>query len=61
MAEHPVCAMCGAPATDLDHKVPHKGDVSLFWDMGNWQALCAGCHSAKTAREDGGFGNTGRW
>ena len=60
MAEHPLCAACGALATDLDHVVPHKGNMRLFWDEGNWQALCASCHSVKTAAEDGGFGNAQR-
>nr|DAE96978.1 MAG TPA: HNH endonuclease [Caudoviricetes sp.] len=45
------------PATEVDHIIPHRGDQKLFWDMSNWQALCHNCHSAKTAREDGGFGN----
>jgi len=26
-------------------------------DGSNWQTLCVPCHSAKTARENGGFGN----
>jgi 5-methylcytosine-specific restriction protein A len=43
-------------ATEVDHKVPHRGDQDLFWDTSNWQSLCKPCHSAKTAREDGGFG-----
>lgn len=43
-------------ATDLDHKVPHHGSLVLFWLRSNWQALCHGCHSRKTATEDGGFG-----
>lgn len=30
-------------------------------DGSNWQTLCAPCHSAKTATEDGGFGNSRRW
>ncbi|MFR3634507.1 MAG: HNH endonuclease [Sutterella sp.] len=37
---------------------PHKGDMALFWDQSNWQPLCHTCHSKKTAREDGGFGNS---
>ena len=62
LAKHPLCVICKAkgaiePATDLDHIVPHKGDMDLFWDRANWQGLCHPCHSAKTAREDGGFGN----
>lgn len=60
MAENPTCALCGAPSTDLDHRIPHKGDLKLFWDTDNWQALCARCHGAKTAAEDGGFGNARR-
>ena len=60
MAEHPLCAQCGAPSSDLDHVKPHKGDLGLFWDTDNWQALCGKCHSAKTAAEDGGFGNAQR-
>jgi 5-methylcytosine-specific restriction protein A len=44
-------------ACEVDHVIPHRGDVKLFWDMSNWQALCKACHSRKTASEDGGFGN----
>ncbi len=29
-------------------------------DGSNWQTLCVQCHSTKTAREDGGFGNVRR-
>ena len=25
LAQHPLCAVCGAPATDVDHIIPHKG------------------------------------
>lgn len=62
LAKHPLCAMCEQggrikPATDLDHIIPHKGDMEKFWDSSNWQGLCAACHSRKTATEDGGFGN----
>jgi 5-methylcytosine-specific restriction protein A len=45
------------PAAVTDHIIPHRGDKRLFWDANNWQALCLSCHGAKTAREDGGFGN----
>ena len=55
----PVMSQCFAlnratPATLTDHVVPHRGDPRLFWDEGNWQALCGTCHAIKTAREDGG-------
>lgn len=60
LAEHPVCAGCGAPATVVDHTVPHRGDPVLFWDRACWQPLCASCHGRKTAARDGGFGNRRR-
>jgi len=65
LARHPLCAECErngrtTEATDLDHIRPHKGDMAIFWDRRNWQGLCKPCHSAKTAREDGGFGNAAR-
>jgi len=37
------------PAAHTDHVVPHRGDRALFNDeAGNWQSLCAPCHSRKT-------------
>jgi 5-methylcytosine-specific restriction protein A len=45
-------------ATVVDHKVPHRGDMKRFWDRNNWQSMATDCHNRKTAREDGGFGNT---
>ena len=58
---HPLCVQHrkeGAlvAAAVVDHKAPHKGDKTLFWDSNNWQALCKACHDRKTATEDGGFG-----
>lgn len=62
---HPLCtgfdSHCEAagkftPSTDVDHVVPHRGNLRLFWDQSNWQALCHSCHASKTAREDGGWG-----
>lgn len=63
LAAHPLCAQCSAEgvvraATVVDHIIPHKGDQALFWDRSNWQPLCKAHHDRKTAREDGGFGNT---
>ena len=59
---HPLCAECRrhgstVAASVVDHIQPHKGNRKLFWEESNWQALCKRCHDAKTAREDGGFGN----
>lgn len=31
-------------ATVLDHVRPHRGDMVLFWDAGNWQGICDECH-----------------
>ena len=41
-------------ATQVDHVIPHKGNMKLFWDVSNWEALCHSCHSKKTARENAG-------
>lgn len=56
------CARLGRfrPSKVVDHKVPHRGDMNLFWDRSNWQAMAKQCHDAKTAREDGGMGNRPR-
>ncbi len=39
-------------ATDVDHIVPYRGNMKVFWDRSNWQALCHRRHSRKTRRED---------
>ena len=62
LRDFPLCAECirhgkVTAATEVDHITPHKGDAKLFFDKRNLQSLCKRCHSAKTAREDGGFGN----
>lgn len=63
LKQHPLCVQCQKegrliPATDVDHIIPVSGpDDPLFWDEKNHQALCHSCHSRKTAKENGGFGN----
>lgn len=57
LAKHPLCVHCQAAgrveeATEVDHVIPHRGDMTLFWDQTNWQGLCKSCHSGKTATED---------
>jgi 5-methylcytosine-specific restriction protein A len=37
-------------ATDVDHVVPHKGDMDAFLN-GELRSLCHPCHSRKTMRE----------
>jgi 5-methylcytosine-specific restriction enzyme A len=65
LQEHPLCKTCGdsgilEASTVVDHIIPHQGDPDLFWNPDNHQALCTSCHSRKTAKEDGGFGNVAR-
>lgn len=54
---HPLCVEClkngrYVKATVVDHIIPHRGDQKLFWDQGNWQALCKPCHDHKTMTDD---------
>lgn len=46
LAEEPLCRLCGAPATEVDHIVPlrHGGTH----DRANLRALCKPCHSRRT-------------
>jgi 5-methylcytosine-specific restriction protein A len=41
-------------AVVVDHIIPHRGDMKLFWDPNNWQGLTKRDHDRKTALEDGG-------
>jgi len=50
--KHRDCAMCGKPAVVVDHKMPHRGDKSIFWDKGNWQPLCAHHHNSTKQSQD---------
>ena len=57
LAANPLCVEClkegrYVKATDVDHVVPHRGDLKLFWDRGNWQALCHSHHSIKTGTQE---------
>lgn len=48
LAEHPSCAACGRPATDVDHIVA----VGLGGSFdGPVQSLCRPCHLRKTAED----------
>lgn len=56
LAIEPNCRECSkariaSAATDVDHIVPHRGDMRLFLDVDNTQSLCHRHHSIKTARE----------
>ena len=57
LSTHPLCVMCMKEgryrkATVVDHVVPHRGDIKLFWDRDNWQSLCKEHHDRKTLTED---------
>lgn len=61
LIKHPLCAYClrenkVVSATIVDHVIPHKGNIKLFWDISNWNSLCEMHHNKKTAKE-GAFGN----
>lgn len=54
---HPLCVMCleegkYTKAEVVDHIIPHRMDMKLFWDRNNWQALCKRHHDLKTLREE---------
>lgn len=49
-AQHPWCALCGAPAECVDHIVPiSQGGARL--DEDNLRSLCWSCHSKITLAE----------
>ncbi|UVM07049.1 HNH endonuclease [Pseudomonas laurylsulfatiphila] len=58
---NPLCVYCQREsrveaASVVDHKVPHRGDWSVFWDRKNWQALCKRCHDSTKKVEEAGMG-----
>ena len=60
LINHPFCLECEKEnvitlATVVDHIIPHKGSLELFWDESNHQPLCKRHHDIKTQREDGGW------
>lgn len=46
-------------ATVVDHHIPHRGDMALFWDRSNWRAMAKECHDAKTQRETAALRGSG--
>jgi 5-methylcytosine-specific restriction protein A len=58
LAQSPLCVVCLAEGrTRAASHVDHIDADTSNNDLTNLQGLCRPCHSAKTAREDGGFGN----
>lgn len=37
-------------ASVVDHSIPHRGDMKLFWNKSLWQSLCATHHSSEKQR-----------
>ncbi|MFG0787934.1 HNH endonuclease signature motif containing protein [Delftia tsuruhatensis] len=65
LREHPLCVMCQAQdrveaATVVDHRTPHQGNQSLFWDRKNWQPLCVAHHNSDAQRKDNEIKRMGR-
>jgi 5-methylcytosine-specific restriction enzyme A len=54
LRRNPICS-CGQVATQVDH-IRRLGPGVYMYDQSNLQALCASCHSRKTALHDGAFG-----
>jgi len=57
LANSPLCVMCERDgrvtlATVVDHSVPHRGDMKLFWDSSKWQSLCKHHHDSEAQRRD---------
>jgi 5-methylcytosine-specific restriction protein A len=55
----PVCRMCRADGITMaveviDHVIPHRGNLNLFFDSNNLQALCSHHHSGAKQREEVG-------
>ena len=64
LSRQPLCVRCqetgcATPATELDHRVPHKGDSKAFWDVRNLDPLCHPHHVEKTRQERRQVAKTG--
>lgn len=50
-----ICGICRKLIVgrfDADHKVPHKGNLMLFWDEANVQVLHPRCHAQAKQRDE---------
>lgn len=57
LEQQPTCTLCKqlgrtTAATVVDHIKPHRGDLELFYDPSNLQALCAPCHDRHKQRQE---------
>lgn len=55
LAAHPQCVRCGGRATLVDHRIPHRGDMKLFWRRDLWDSMCTSCHSRWKQRDEHGL------
>ncbi|MGX9574302.1 hypothetical protein [Mesorhizobium sp. f-mel] len=37
---------------NVNHKIPHKGDKRLFFDLNNTESVCQTCHSNLVQKEE---------
>ncbi|RVN04036.1 HNH endonuclease [Sinorhizobium meliloti] len=56
LSDAPLCQWClereiVEPATEVHHRIPHRGDLELFWS-GPFLSTCAPCHASRGQRED---------
>lgn len=59
LRDNPLCVYCRREgliraASIVDHKIPHRGDETLFWDETNWQPMCKPHHDSDKQREERG-------
>lgn len=55
MAEQPFCSKCGSTKEisilHVHHRIPPRGDESVFFDFHNLEVLCEKCHRLHTNEE----------
>lgn len=64
LTKQPLCERCLregriTPATVVNHRTPHKGDLKLFFDPANHESTCKRHHDADIQSEERtGFSTT---
>lgn len=70
LSKQPICEPCSdvgkvTPATVVNHRIPHRGDLALFWTASNHQSVCKPHHDGPIQRDEGrGYGggvDAGGW
>lgn len=52
---NPKCYACGKKSEVVDHLIPHKGNIDMFWKVDNFLPLCKKHHDEVTNRFDKKF------